>query len=128
MGVEDYTKKTLGTDTKGSTTIVVNTEKDTKKEASVAVDTDWFSSNISSTDAPANHRLYIRLATTSVINLQVDDGTNTDVEMVLNKGTALTANHLHAFDIMVPSGYSYNIQHKTGTQNINCWVVETGGI
>tara|TARA_Y100000310_G_scaffold60574_1_gene55910 strand:- start:761 stop:1129 length:369 start_codon:yes stop_codon:yes gene_type:complete len=94
------------------------------QETSKAVDTDWFAANISATNSPANHRLYIRLATSSVVNLQMDDGTNTDLEMNLNNGNSLTANSLYAFDIIVPAGYSYNLQHKTGTQNINAWIVE----
>tara|TARA_Y100000310_G_C20130761_1_gene555759 strand:- start:93 stop:458 length:366 start_codon:yes stop_codon:yes gene_type:complete len=100
-------------------------EKATIKETSKAVDTDWFATNISPTNAPANHRLYIRMATTSVVNLQMDDGTNTDLVMNLNDGTALDANDLYAFDIILPAGYSYNIQHKTTTQNINAWIVES---
>ena len=100
-------------------------EKATIKATSKAVDVDYFAANISGTNSPANHRLYIRLATTSVVNIQMDDGTNSNIEMVLNGGTALIANHLHAFDIIVPAGYSYNIQHKTATQLINAWIVES---
>lgn len=101
-------------------------EKGTIQETSKAINTDWFAANISPTRTPANHRVYIRLATTSVVNILMDDGTNSDITMVLNDGTALTANNLYAFDIIVPAGYSYNLQHATGTQNINAWVVEAG--
>jgi|TARA_Y100000310_G_scaffold105331_1_gene103765 hypothetical protein len=100
-------------------------QKATIQETSKAVDTDWFAANITPTEAPANHRIYIRVATTTIINLQMDDGTNTNLTMNLNDGVALDANDLYAFDIVVPAGYSYNIQHKTGTQNINGWIVET---
>tara|TARA_Y100000310_G_scaffold95109_2_gene92960 strand:- start:1150 stop:1515 length:366 start_codon:yes stop_codon:yes gene_type:complete len=100
-------------------------EKSTIKETSKAIDTDWFTANISPTNTPANHRIYIRMATTSIVNIQMDDGTNSNIEMILNDGVALDANDLYAFDIIVPAGYSYNIQHKTGTQNINAWIVES---
>jgi len=99
-------------------------EKATIKETSKAVDTDWFAANTSPTNSPCTQRIYLRLATTSVVNIQMDDGTNSNIEMVLNAGVALTANYLYAFDISVPAGYSYNIQHKTGTQNVNGWIVE----
>ncbi len=100
-------------------------EKGTAQESSKAVDTDWFASNITPSNAPSNQRIYIRLATTSVVNLLMDDGTNSDLTMTLNAGVALTADYLYAFDLTLPAGYSYNIQHKTGTQNINSWIVES---
>lgn len=101
-------------------------EKGTIQETSKAVDTDWFAANITPTNAPANHRIYIRMATTSIVNLQMDDGTNSNIVMNLNDGVALDANDLYAFDVIIPDGYSYNIQHKTGTQDVNGWIVESG--
>lgn len=103
-------------------------EKATIKETSKAVDTDWFASNIEPTNTPAVHRITIRMATASVVNLLMDDGTNTDIVMNLNDGVALDANDLYAFDVVIPAGYSYNIQHDTGTQNINAWVAELGSL
>tara|TARA_Y100000310_G_scaffold339157_1_gene430969 strand:+ start:1585 stop:1950 length:366 start_codon:yes stop_codon:yes gene_type:complete len=101
-------------------------EKATAKESSKAINTDWFASNISPTNAPANHRIYIRLATSSVVNVLMDDGTNTNLKMTLNDGNALGADELYAFDVILPAGYSYNLQHETATQNINSWIVEVG--
>jgi len=98
----------------------------TLKVTSKAINTDYFGSNLEPNNAPANHRLYILLATTSVVNLLVDDGTNSDISMSLNNGNALTAGVLYAFDVIIPAGYSYNVQHATGTQNVSCWVVESG--
>lgn len=103
-------------------------EKATIRVTNKAVNTDWFASNVSPTNAPANHRIYILLATTSVVNLQMNDGINSNITMNLNGGTALTADSLYAFDIIVPDGYSYNIHHKTGTQNISGWIVESGAL
>lgn len=100
-------------------------EKGSLKESSKAIDTDYFASNISPTNAPANHRIYIRVATATVVRLEIDDGTNSDIEYKLNDGVALTAGNIYAFDLIVLSGYSYNIQHATATQNINCWIVES---
>lgn len=71
-------------------------------------------------------RVYIRLATTSVFKVTMDDGATTDVECDLNDGTALDAGELYAFDILVLEGQSFNCQHETGTQNVMCSIVEVG--
>lgn len=124
MGLDDYTKKTSETGIGSSETIGANTAKGTVKQTSKAVDTDWLGSNVSPTDAPAIHRLSIRIATATVVNLQWDDGTTANIEYILNGGTALVANQLYSFDIIVPSGYSYNVQHKTTTQLVDLTIVE----
>jgi len=99
-------------------------EKATIKETSKAINTNWFASEITPSRAPATHRLMIRLATTAVVKVLMNDGTNSDIEHDLNDGTALDAGEAYLFDLIVPSGYSYNIQHETGTQNINAVVIE----
>jgi len=105
---------------------VGRTFKGALKNLSKAVDTDWFAANIAPSNANSSHIIYISCPTETVVNLQMDDGTNTNTTMVLNTGTALAATCLYAFQIEVPSGYSYNIQHKTGTQLIDCWIIELG--
>ena len=97
---------------------------ETLKELSKAVNTDWFAANIKPINAPSLHRITIMVNTATVVKLLMDDGTNTNLVMNLNDGVALDANDLYTFDIPIPEGYSYNIQHVTTTQNINCWIVE----
>lgn len=100
-------------------------EVGTVKSTSKAINVDWFGANLSPTNAPANHRVYICLeGSDSVVNVLMDDGTNSNISMSLNAGTVIKANKLYAFDIVLPDGYSYNLQHATATQNVNCWVVE----
>lgn len=102
-------------------------EKATIKVTSKAINTDWFTPNILPSKFPALHRLYVAVPTSTKIKVLMDDGTNSDIEMRLNGDTALDALTLFAFDIVVPQGYSYNIQHLTTTQNISAWIVEIVG-
>lgn len=89
-----------------------------------AVDTDWFASNIEPTNAPSVHRITLKVETSTVVNLQMDGDGATNERMDLNGGNALTAHALYTFDIPIPAGFSYNIQHKTGTQNVAVTIVE----
>lgn len=99
----------------------------TVKSTSKAIDTDWFASNQSPTNAPAIHRIYMMVeGADTVVRLELDDGTNTDLICNFNGGTALSQDTLYAFDVVLPEGYSYNIQHATTTQKVNCWIVEIG--
>lgn len=102
-------------------------EKVTLKVSSKTVDTDWFSANIKPSMFPALHRIYIACPTATKVNLLLDDGTNSNIVMLLNDDTALKATALYAFDVVIPQGYSYNIQHKTTTQSISCWIIEIVG-
>ena len=96
----------------------------TVKATSKAINTDYFVTNLSPLNPPAVHRIQLRLATTSVVKVELDDGTNTNIEYDLNGGVALDAGEVYTFDIVVPDGYSYNIQHETGTQNVDCQIIE----
>ena len=102
-------------------------EKVTLTVSSKAINTDWFATNITPSRFPALHRLYVACPTSTKIKVLMDDGTNSNIEMRLNGDTALDALTLFAFDIVVPEGYSYNIQHLTTTQNISAWIVEISG-
>ena len=102
-------------------------EKITSKVNSKAVNTDWFSVNITPSRFPAVHRIYIALPSASKVKLLMDDGSNTNIEMRLNGDATLSAVTLYAFDVVIPEGYSYNIQHLTTTQSISCWIVEITG-
>lgn len=102
------------------------------RELSKAVDTDWFAANITAvgsgiTDAgiPVRHTLQVMVNTSTAIQLLIDDGVNTDKTWKLNAGAALTANALYAFDFLVYPGVSYNVQHSTTTQAVNCQIFES---
>jgi len=104
--------------------------KRTRWEASatVAVDTNWFTTNI----APENKgkqskfTILMMVPTSTVVEVDIADGT-TNKTGTLNGGTALTASAWYVFNITVPPGYTFNIQHKTGTQNVACIIDETSG-
>ncbi len=102
-------------------------QKATLKISSKAVDTDWFAVNIKPTRFPALHRIYMACPTETKVNLLLDDGANTNLVLLLNNDAVLKATGLYAFDVVVPEGYSYNIQHKTATQSVSCWIVEIVG-
>ena len=103
--------------------------KDARWEASttVAVDTNWFTSNITTanTGFPSKFTLQIMVPTSTVVEVDMTDGTTAKAAISINGGTALTASTWYIFDIIVPGGYSFNVQHKTTTQNPVCIVSET---
>lgn len=124
MGIVDYTNPVLPTDKDQSLTLQTPEEKASNVAVSKAINTDWFAADISPTNSPAIMRIMIRLATTSVVSIYLDDGATTDLQLDLNGGVALTANSVYIFDILVLSGQSFNIQHATGTQNTFCSIAE----
>ena len=97
----------------------------TVQASSIAINTDWLSADLSGPDIKdvTKFTLWVRLATTSVINVQLVDPAANAVNCDLNAGTALTAGALYAFDIVIPPRYTFNLQHDTATQAINAWVV-----
>ncbi|KKM75732.1 hypothetical protein LCGC14_1387270 [marine sediment metagenome] len=100
-------------------------------EVSKAINTNWFGSNISPITGHGNavrHTLQVRVATTSVVKLLFDDGTDTDLPFLLNNGSSLIANAVYIFDIILLTGQSYNIQHETDTQNVFVNIVESRDI
>lgn len=99
-------------------------QKHASQETSKAINTDWFASNITPTNAPCVHRITIKMVSDTVVKLEVDDGTNSNIEWDLNGGNVLTGGSVYTFDIPIPLGWSYNIQHETSTQNFACVVVE----
>ncbi len=65
--------------------------------------------------------------TSSVVNVIITDGT-TAKTAGLNEGTALSADAWYSFDVLIPVGYSFNIQHETGTQNVALFVFESSDL
>ncbi|MCH8313683.1 MAG: hypothetical protein IID17_11935 [Nitrospinae bacterium] len=100
----------------------------------VAVDTDWFAQDLTSStnaqrsgvssnfDAPVKHTFQFSCPTATVINLQLKYNAVTKV-VNFNGGEAIGSNDGHQFSVILHSGMSYNIQHKTSTQA--CAVVIT---
>jgi len=99
-------------------------------KGNIAVDTDWFPSDITISNPqhfdPVRHTLQFSCPTGTVVNLQVaGTGVTGDKVYTLNQGTALGAAEGHQFSLIVTSGMSYNVQHKTGTQNCSVMITET---
>lgn len=94
--------------------------------ATIAADADWFTQDIgpSHRNRGSKFTLLMAVPTSTVVEVDIDDGT-TEKTATLNGGTALTADAWYVFHITVPWGYTFNIQHKTGTQNVACIVDET---
>jgi hypothetical protein len=104
---------------------LVNTLVKTSK----AIDTNWFDTDISVGGPNYNnyvfkHSLQIRVSNDTVLNLQYVYGGVTET-YDLNSGVAQPGGAVHVYDILLPSGASYNIQHKTDTQDVTCIIAET---
>ena len=94
--------------------------------ATIAPDTNWFTNNVvpSRPGRMAKYSILMAVPTSSVVEVDITDGT-TNKTATLNDGTALTAAAWYVFSVAVPPGYSFNIQHKTGTQNVAGIVCES---
>lgn len=118
-------------------------EVDKKWDAvSIAVDTNWFASNIKPSSSsqrinahtvsrrgisspvgnPVKHTFQFSCPTATVINLQIKFAGLTKT-FTFNDGVAIGVNIGKNFSVVLHTGMSYNIQHKTDTQN--CAVVIT---
>jgi hypothetical protein len=103
---------------------------------SVAPDTDWFGTDLTLSpnherhgvsvffDAPVKHSFQFSCPTATVINLQVKYNSITKVHN-FNSGVAIGANDANQFSVIVQPGMSYNIQHKTATQNCSVAITES---
>ena len=91
----------------------------------LAVDTDWFATDIVPliTGTSVKHVIQIMVPTATVVNVQLKRDSITKVYN-LNDGVTLAANSGLQFDLMLKAGDSYNIQHKTATQNVSCTIFE----
>jgi len=96
--------------------------------ADIAVDTDWFTDDIvpfiparsgealKDASTVVKHTLEIVVPTATIINIQKKFNGITK-EIILNGGAELGINIGFQFDLILQKGMTYNIQHKTGTQN-----------
>lgn len=96
----------------------------------IAVDTDWFPADIGANDAqfwiPVRHTFQFSCPAATVINLQVaGEAVTGDKEFIFNSGIAIGVDNAHQFSVILYQGMTYNIQHKTGTQNCSVFITET---
>jgi hypothetical protein len=100
------------------------------KPTSKAINTDWFTSNQTpiNTDSaqPVDHVFIIKVATATIVRLLLDDSdesiTNSDGSF--NGNSQLTAGTWYKFYFTLLKNQSYNIQHTTATQNVECYITE----
>ena len=93
----------------------------------VAADTDWFAQDLTPStndqrlgvashfDTPVKHTFQFSCPTATVINLQLKYNSVTKV-INFNGGEPIGAGDGHQFSVILHSGMSYNLQHKTATQ------------
>jgi len=94
---------------------------------SVTANTNIFSSDLTPSLATTSNPVYFRIFacfnTSGVLSVVKTRGVST-VTMQLNGGNALTANALYAFDIIVESGESVNLQYSVNATALELNVVE----
>ncbi len=103
-------------------TRTVNTSK--------AISTNWFDTDIAPTtglrqEEIEKHTLMLHCSLATKVNViyKIDGQT---ITMVLNDDTALAANAVYIFDILIPQDATgYNIQHDTGTINVTAIIAKS---
>lgn len=102
----------------------------------VAADTDWFGSDLMSStnaqrsgvsahfDAPVKHTFQFSCPTATVINLQLKYNAITSVHN-FNGGAEIGASNGSQYSVILHSGMTYNIQHKTATQACKVVITES---
>jgi hypothetical protein len=94
---------------------------------SVTANTNIFSSNLTPSFATTSNPSYFRILACfnagGVLSVVKTKGTTT-VTMQLNAGNDLVANALYAFDIVVESGESVNLQYSVNATALELKVVE----
>lgn len=99
-------------------------------KGAIAPDTDWFPENIGITNpefyAPVRHTLQFLCPVDTVINVQMFGAGVTGVKVVtLNSGISIGANQGNQFSFILMNGITYNVQHKSRTQNCKLFIAET---
>ncbi len=102
----------------------------------VAVDTDWFAQDLMSStnaqrsgvsshfDAPVKHTFQFSCPTATVINLQLKYNSITEVHN-FNGGAEIGINNGQQYSVILHTGMTYNIQHKTATQACKVVITES---
>ncbi len=102
----------------------------------VAPDTDWFAQDLMSStnaqrsgvvsnfDAPVKHTFQFSCPTATVINLQLKYNSITEVHN-FSGGQEIGVNNGNQYSVILHSGMTYNIQHKTATQACKVVITES---
>jgi len=93
----------------------------------VAVDTDWFSQDLGMVgrfSRPVKHTFQFSCPTATVINLQLKYNSITSVHN-FNGGQAIGISNGAQYSVILHSGMTYNIQHKTATQACKVVITES---
>ncbi|MFQ5435632.1 MAG: hypothetical protein ACE5FD_12210, partial [Anaerolineae bacterium] len=102
----------------------------------VAPDTDWFAQDLgpstnaqrsgiaSNFDAPVKHSFEFSCPASTVVNLQMKYNSITKV-FNFNGGDSIGPNDGNQYSVILHSGMTYNIQHKTGTQACSVVITES---
>jgi hypothetical protein len=91
--------------------------------ASVSANTNIFSSGLAPTNSPTAFRIYACFSASGVLSV-VRTKANTTVTEQLNAGNALNANAAYAFDVIVESGETINLQYSVAATALVLKVVE----
>lgn len=97
---------------------------------SVAPDTDWFSVDLAPIERNNNavkHTFQFMCPTSTVVNMQLTFNAITKA-YDFNSGVAIPANVGMQFSVIIHKDMTYNIQHKTGTQNCSVTISESSNI
>lgn len=101
-----------------------------ESSATVAINTDWFSSDIGPIGmrTSVKHSIEITMAATGIVKI-VRTRDSIAKSQILNGGCALPTDVMHIFDIILKQGDTYNIQHTSGgTQNMACTISESSNV
>lgn len=94
---------------------------------SVTANTDIFDSDLSPTHTPTAFRIYACFDASGVLTVRRTKGGVTVSEQ-LNSGNALNANAAYAFDIIVESGETINLQYSVDATALVLKVLEVWGV
>ena len=129
-GQTDFVKYHVQTDESKKASLTLPVEKTNLMQTSKTIDTDWFATDIVPTVTPSTMRIFMMVATGTVVRVEITDTAPavSDKEIKLNEAIALTAGCGYFFDIILLANQTFNIQHATATQNIFCTVVEVSAL
>jgi len=92
----------------------------------VAVNTNFFATDIAPTNSPTTFRISVALDAAGVLNVMRTEGGVTVTEQ-LNENSNLLADCLYEFNVTVLTGQTINLQHSIGGTILSCIVVEIYG-
>jgi len=102
----------------------------------IPIDTDWFALDLGPStnsqrkaisinfDRPVKHTFQFSCPSATVVNLQLKFNAITKVH-IFNSNVAIGANEIFHFSVTLHKDMTYNVQHKTGTQNCAVVIIES---